>query len=168
MGRTRLWITRRAPDGATAAGRSRSGRPVPKGAACVGYPPSDIAQCQGAGREGLIGSSFRPVDASASRETINPYRHPIPGLADRRGATREGRRATVSGGHPPRVHPQRKRAPRPSWGPQARSPETPSGEECMVTNERLIRVQWGDCDPAGIVYYPRYFEWFDASTILLF
>jgi 4-hydroxybenzoyl-CoA thioesterase len=38
----------------------------------------------------------------------------------------------------------------------------------MLTNERLIRVQWGDCDPAGIVYYPRYFEWFDASTILLF
>jgi 4-hydroxybenzoyl-CoA thioesterase len=38
----------------------------------------------------------------------------------------------------------------------------------MLTNERLIRVQWGDCDPAGIVFYPRYFEWFDASTILLF
>jgi 4-hydroxybenzoyl-CoA thioesterase len=38
----------------------------------------------------------------------------------------------------------------------------------MITNQRLIRVQWGDCDPAGIVYYPRYFEWFDASTILLF
>ena len=38
----------------------------------------------------------------------------------------------------------------------------------MLTNERLIRVQWGDCDPAGIVFYPRYFEWLDASTILLF
>jgi 4-hydroxybenzoyl-CoA thioesterase len=38
----------------------------------------------------------------------------------------------------------------------------------MLTNRRLIRVQWGDCDPAGIVFYPRYFEWFDASTILLF
>jgi len=38
----------------------------------------------------------------------------------------------------------------------------------MLTNTRTIRVQWGDCDPAGIVYYPRYFEWFDASTILLF
>jgi 4-hydroxybenzoyl-CoA thioesterase len=29
-------------------------------------------------------------------------------------------------------------------------------------------VQWGDCDPAGIVFYPRYFEWLDASSILLF
>jgi 4-hydroxybenzoyl-CoA thioesterase len=38
----------------------------------------------------------------------------------------------------------------------------------MLTNKRMIRVQWGDCDPAGIVFYPRYFEWFDASTILLF
>jgi 4-hydroxybenzoyl-CoA thioesterase len=38
----------------------------------------------------------------------------------------------------------------------------------VLTNKRLIRVQWGDCDPAGIVFYPRYFEWFDACTILLF
>jgi 4-hydroxybenzoyl-CoA thioesterase len=38
----------------------------------------------------------------------------------------------------------------------------------MLMNLRTIRVQWGDCDPAGIVFYPRYFEWFDASTILLF
>jgi 4-hydroxybenzoyl-CoA thioesterase len=38
----------------------------------------------------------------------------------------------------------------------------------MQTNTRLIRVQWGDCDPAGIVFYPRYFEWFDACSILLF
>jgi 4-hydroxybenzoyl-CoA thioesterase len=38
----------------------------------------------------------------------------------------------------------------------------------MLSNVRLVRVQWGDCDPAGIVYYPRYFEWADASTILLF
>jgi 4-hydroxybenzoyl-CoA thioesterase len=38
----------------------------------------------------------------------------------------------------------------------------------MLSNERLVRVQWGDCDPAGIVFYPRYFEWVDASTILLF
>jgi 4-hydroxybenzoyl-CoA thioesterase len=38
----------------------------------------------------------------------------------------------------------------------------------MLSNDRPVRVQWGDCDPAGIVYYPRYFEWVDASTILLF
>ena len=38
----------------------------------------------------------------------------------------------------------------------------------MLINLRTVRVQWGDCDPAGIVFYPRYFEWFDACTILLF
>jgi 4-hydroxybenzoyl-CoA thioesterase len=38
----------------------------------------------------------------------------------------------------------------------------------LLTNTRRISVQWGDCDPAGIVYYPRYFEWFDASTAALF
>jgi 4-hydroxybenzoyl-CoA thioesterase len=38
----------------------------------------------------------------------------------------------------------------------------------MFKNSRALRIEWGDCDPAGIVFYPRYFEWFDASTILLF
>jgi 4-hydroxybenzoyl-CoA thioesterase len=36
------------------------------------------------------------------------------------------------------------------------------------TNERSVRIEWGDCDPAGIVYYPRYFAMFDASTTALF
>jgi len=38
----------------------------------------------------------------------------------------------------------------------------------MLTNSREIVVEWGDCDPAGIVYFPRYFQWFDASTAVLF
>ena len=25
-------------------------------------------------------------------------------------------------------------------------------------------IEWGDCDPADIVFYPNYFGWFDAST----
>ena len=28
--------------------------------------------------------------------------------------------------------------------------------------ENCISVEFGDCDPAGIVFYPRYFSWFDA------
>jgi 4-hydroxybenzoyl-CoA thioesterase len=31
-----------------------------------------------------------------------------------------------------------------------------------------IRVEWGDCDPAGIVYYPRFFHWCDVATWNLF
>ena len=29
-------------------------------------------------------------------------------------------------------------------------------------------VEFGDCDPAQIVYYPNYFQWFDRSTQKLF
>ncbi len=36
------------------------------------------------------------------------------------------------------------------------------------TNTRTVRIEWGDCDPAGIIFYPRYFEIFDASTAHLF
>ncbi len=25
-------------------------------------------------------------------------------------------------------------------------------------------MEWGDCDPADIVFYPNYFRWFDGST----
>src|SRR5258707_720549 len=29
-------------------------------------------------------------------------------------------------------------------------------------------IEWGHCDPAGIVFNPRFFEYFDAGTWLLF
>ncbi len=35
-------------------------------------------------------------------------------------------------------------------------------------NRRTVRIEWGDCDPAQIVYYPRFFAMFDASTHELF
>jgi 4-hydroxybenzoyl-CoA thioesterase len=38
----------------------------------------------------------------------------------------------------------------------------------MLTNRKTIRIEWGDCDPAGIVYYPRYFAYFDNCTAALF
>jgi 4-hydroxybenzoyl-CoA thioesterase len=38
----------------------------------------------------------------------------------------------------------------------------------MLINRRTIRIEWGDCDPAGIVYFPRYFGYFDACTNALF
>jgi 4-hydroxybenzoyl-CoA thioesterase len=38
----------------------------------------------------------------------------------------------------------------------------------MITNSRTVRIEWGHCDPAGIVFFPRYFEMFDASTTALF
>jgi 4-hydroxybenzoyl-CoA thioesterase len=38
----------------------------------------------------------------------------------------------------------------------------------MHINTRSVTIEWGDCDPAGIVFYPRYFALFDASTGALF
>jgi 4-hydroxybenzoyl-CoA thioesterase len=38
----------------------------------------------------------------------------------------------------------------------------------MLTQTRALQIEWGQCDPAGIVFYPRYFEMFDASTTALF
>lgn len=38
----------------------------------------------------------------------------------------------------------------------------------MLTNIRNVEIEWGDCDAAGIVFYPRYFAIFDASTAYLF
>jgi 4-hydroxybenzoyl-CoA thioesterase len=34
----------------------------------------------------------------------------------------------------------------------------------MFSNSRIWTVEWGDCDPAGIVFYPRFFAAFDTST----
>src|SRR5271170_8234995 len=32
---------------------------------------------------------------------------------------------------------------------------------------RRLTIEWGHCDPAGIVFNPRFFEFFDWSTALL-
>lgn len=37
----------------------------------------------------------------------------------------------------------------------------------MFSSTRNTRIEWGDCDPAGIIFYPRYFEIFDVSTTML-
>ena len=43
------------------------------------------------------------------------------------------------------------------------------GDEALaVMSKREILVEWGHCDPAGIVFNPRFFEWFDAATAGLF
>jgi len=37
-----------------------------------------------------------------------------------------------------------------------------------ITGRFACEVYWGDCDPAGIIFYPTYFRWFDAATWALF
>ena len=38
----------------------------------------------------------------------------------------------------------------------------------MAANVITRLVEWGDCDPAGIVFYPNFYRWFDQGTWALF
>ena len=38
----------------------------------------------------------------------------------------------------------------------------------MFVNRIRIRVEFGDCDPAQIVFFANYFRWFDQCTTALF
>ncbi|WP_232698488.1 acyl-CoA thioesterase [Brevibacillus daliensis] len=37
----------------------------------------------------------------------------------------------------------------------------------MVQNTVQLKVNWGDTDMAGIIYYPNYFKWFDIGSLTL-
>ncbi len=38
----------------------------------------------------------------------------------------------------------------------------------MLTNVLTRRIEWGDCDPAGIVFNPNFFRYFDHCTTMLY
>ena len=38
----------------------------------------------------------------------------------------------------------------------------------MLVNRRTLRIEWGQCDPVGIVFYPHYLTILDTSTGWLF
>jgi 4-hydroxybenzoyl-CoA thioesterase len=37
----------------------------------------------------------------------------------------------------------------------------------LFSTKRRVTIEWGHCDAAGIVFNPRFFEYFDWSTALL-
>ena len=37
-------------------------------------------------------------------------------------------------------------------------------EAPVRSNVLPVRVEFGHCDPAGIVWYPNFYEWFDAAS----
>jgi 4-hydroxybenzoyl-CoA thioesterase len=41
-------------------------------------------------------------------------------------------------------------------------------KKANLTSRKTIQIEWGDCDPAQIVHYPRYLAYFDACTTALF
>ncbi len=38
----------------------------------------------------------------------------------------------------------------------------------MRINVHAVTVEWGDCDPAGIVFYPNFYRWMDEAALHLF
>lgn len=45
----------------------------------------------------------------------------------------------------------------------------PADTQAVATEDGLtvrhtVTVEWGDCDPAGIIFYPTYFKWWDQGT----
>src|SRR5712692_2422127 len=60
------------------------------------------------------------------------------------------------------------RKARRSPGPCPRSPRRLPCCVMPLSSRHEITVEWGDCDPAGIVYYPSYFRWCDEATYRLF
>lgn len=41
---------------------------------------------------------------------------------------------------------------------------TPPGDFVSIVGVFPCQVHWGDCDPAGIIFYPTYFRWMDAAS----
>lgn len=37
-----------------------------------------------------------------------------------------------------------------------------------LVSRKELTVEWGDCDPAEITFYPNYFRWFDMGAHQLF
>ncbi len=42
------------------------------------------------------------------------------------------------------------------------------GKAKKIVSRKTITIEWGDCDPAQIVHFPRFFAYFDACTTALF
>src|SRR5262252_7202519 len=42
--------------------------------------------------------------------------------------------------------------------------DQPSAQFDSIVGRFACEVHWGDCDPAGIIFYPTYFRWMDAAT----
>jgi len=34
----------------------------------------------------------------------------------------------------------------------------------MLTSTLRIRIEWSNCDPAGIIFNPHYYIWMDAGS----
>src|SRR3954447_18779188 len=64
------------------------------------------------------------------------------------------------------VCPQRPRCV--NGGAYNRRPVSTPADFPSIVHRFPCQVHWGDCDPAGIIFYPTYFRWIDAASWTLF
>lgn len=55
-----------------------------------------------------------------------------------------------------------------SHTPLKPDPAAPPPASAAVTTRMTRAVEWGECDPAGIIFYPTYYHWMDAASWHLF
>jgi 4-hydroxybenzoyl-CoA thioesterase len=56
----------------------------------------------------------------------------------------------------------------PGFDPAAINSAAPNDPMTSFVNRRQFMIEWGHCDPAGIVFNSRFFEFFDWGTWTLF
>jgi 4-hydroxybenzoyl-CoA thioesterase len=56
----------------------------------------------------------------------------------------------------------------PGFDPAAINRAAPNDPMTSFVNRRQFMIEWGHCDPAGIVFNSRFFEFFDWGTWTLF
>src|ERR1700722_7791695 len=56
----------------------------------------------------------------------------------------------------------------PGFDPAAINRAAPNDPMTSFVNRRQFVIEWGHCDPAGIVFNSRFFEFFDWGTWTLF
>jgi 4-hydroxybenzoyl-CoA thioesterase len=56
----------------------------------------------------------------------------------------------------------------PGFDPAAINSPAPTTPMTSFVNRRQFMIEWGHCDPAGIVFNSRFFEFFDWGTWTLF
>src|SRR5690606_34431112 len=76
------------------------------------------------------------------------------------GAPRQAGRICRTGS----LHGRERLSQRRSGTPRRRAAHGGEIGATMFSHTIKVEIQFGDCDPAGIVYYPNYFRFFDNAT----
>src|SRR5262249_33533923 len=92
------------------------------------------------------------------------------GFRRRRPGRRAGRASgdAAAGAPAAPAHSRGRRAPAHDHRQAAAPSAATAGDTVTVQHTSTMQVRWGDVDAAGIVFYPRFYEWYDYGCESLF